>query len=155
MAEEFASSGEYEYYANLRGLYAPEEWPEVYARLMAELAKDRSWLAESTYVKLLIEEKETEKLLEYVRRHPRTVVDYYKHLIGKYPEEVYRVFEQQIGHAMQEASNRKEYKKGCSLIRELLKAGGRQQAKQVVESLRQRYPNRPALLDELSRIKIS
>jgi hypothetical protein len=154
LAEEFAASGEYDCYMQLKGLYAPEEWPDIYARVLTALEKGQNWRADSMYTKLLIEEKETARMLEYVKRHPGTVVDYYKHLIEQYPEEVYRLFEHQIESSVRGASNRKQYKQVCQIIRELHKAGGRQAAKNITNRLRQRVANRPAFLDELDKIDI-
>ncbi|GIO41401.1 SWIM zinc finger family protein [Paenibacillus apis] len=154
LTEEFAVSGEYEYYLQLKDLYEPEEWPDVYSRVLAALEKERSWRADSMYTKLLIAENETTRLLEYIQRHPGTVVDYYKHLIGQYPSEVYELFEDHIESTMAYASNRKQYKQVCQIIRKLLGAGGRQQGERIMGSLRQRYANRPAFLDELNRIDI-
>ncbi len=155
LTEEFAVSGEYEYYLQLKALYEPEDWPGVYSRILAELEKGRGWRADSMYTKLLIEENETTRLLEYIHRHPETVVDYYKYLIGQYPSEVYPLFETHIETTMKQASNRNHYKQVCKIIRKLLGAGGRQQAERIIASLRQRYANRPAFLDELRGINIS
>ncbi|WP_116190058.1 hypothetical protein [Paenibacillus taihuensis] len=152
LTEEFAASGEYEYYLQLKALYESEEWPYVYDRVLAALEKGRGWSADSMYTKLLIEEKETARLLEYVKRHPGSIVDYYKHLIRQHPSEVYQLFENYIESAARHASNRNQYKQVCQLIRKLLKAGGEQQAERIVEGLRQCYPNRPAFLDELGQI---
>lgn len=152
LTEEFAVSGEYEYYLQLKNLYKPEEWPDVYSRVLAALEKEQGWMANSMYTKLLVAENETTRLLEYIQRHPGTVVDYYKHLIGQYPSEVYELFEDHIESTMRHASNRKQYKQVCQMIRKLLGAGVRQQGEQIMSSLRQRYANRPAFLDELDQI---
>lgn len=122
---------------------------------MGELEKERSWKADSMYTKLLIAENETTRLLEYISLYPSTVVDYYKHLIGKYPSEVYQLFEDHIETTMKHASNRNQYKQVCQIIRKLLGAGGRQQGERIKGNLRQRYANRPAFLDELDGIDIS
>ncbi|MCC3374513.1 SWIM zinc finger domain-containing protein [Cohnella sp. REN36] len=151
LTEAFVSEGDYAYYHPLKELYTPEEWPDVYARVLTALEEEGRWYAESTYTKVLIEEKETGRLLEYVERHPAYIVDYYKHLIGPYTGEVYHLFARHIERSAQNASNRKQYWKVCQIIRELQKAGGTQTAQVIVKELRLRYANRPAMLDELNK----
>lgn len=153
LTEEFALNGEYSYYEQLKRLYTPEEWPDVYARVLAGLERG-SWKSEALYTKLLVEERETDRLLQYVARNPYAVVEYYKHLVDKYPDEVYRLFEIRIGQEMEHASDRKGYRQVCRLIRELIQAGGKRTAENIVLSLRQRYANRPALLQELQAVPL-
>lgn len=153
LAEKFALSGEYAYYLQLKGLYSPQEWPDVFSRILSELEKRDSWHTESLYTRLLIEESETERLLRYVGKHLYIVTQHYSHLITKYPNEVYELFLQHIAATSLQASDRGGYKKVCQIIRELIKAGGDQQAREVVQQLKMKHPNRPAMLDELSQIK--
>ncbi len=48
--------------------------------------------------------------------------------------------------------DRRGYKQICTVIRRLKKKGGREDAAAVKKKLLQRYQNRPALRDELSRV---
>ncbi|NGP60794.1 SWIM zinc finger family protein [Paenibacillus thiaminolyticus] len=155
LAEESAVLGDYHYYLMLKELYSRDEWEEAYERLLAKLEDEynRNWRTESLYTRVLVEEKETEKLLNYVRKNKRTVLDYYPHLISKYAEEVFVLFTQTILEEIAHASNRNQYQKGCRMIRDLIKAGGAVHAEKVIEQLCTTYPNRPALIDELRKIK--
>ncbi|WP_182914601.1 hypothetical protein [Paenibacillus thiaminolyticus] len=155
LAEEFAVSGDYHYYIMLKELYSRGEWEEAYERLLAKLEDEynRNWRTESLYTRVLVEEKATDKLLNYVRKNKRTVLDYYPHLVSKYAEEVFVLFTQTILEEIARASNRKQYQKGCRMIRDLIKAGGTAHAEKVIEQLCTTYPNRPALIDELRKIK--
>lgn len=51
------------------------------------------------------------------------------------------------------SSNRKEYQKLCALIESLAGFGGYAEAQALVAELRQDYPRRSALLDELMQIE--
>ncbi|MBB6694694.1 hypothetical protein H7B90_25175 [Cohnella xylanilytica] len=152
LTEEFAVSGDYSYYEELKGLYSPEEWPEVYARVLTAQEQGGGWRAQAMYVRLLVEEKEHDKLLEYVEISPGRIVPYYKELVGPYPEETYRLFERHIEAEAADASNRKQYKQVCKIVKELLKAGGRETAERIVSGLRRTYSKRPAMLEELDKL---
>lgn len=157
LAEDFALSGDYPYYVRLKELYSEDEWLATYEELLDKLEASSkwNWSAASLYTRVLIEEKETDRLMDYVRKHNRTVLELYPHIIDKYSEEVFRLFTQIILEATAESSDRKGYKKVCGIIRELIKAGGTDQAKEIIEELGNTYSKRPALLDELGKIKLN
>lgn len=156
LAEDFALSGDYPYYVRLKELYSETEWPAAYEELLDKLEASSkwNWRAASLYTRVLIEEKETDRLMDYVRKNDRTVLELYPHIIDKYPEEVFRLFTQIILEATAESSDRKGYKKVCGIIREMIKAGGADQAKEIIHELGNTYSKRPALLDELGKIKL-
>lgn len=155
LAEEFVLSGEYAYYKRLKELTRENEWelalPALLDRFEANLRKD--WNTASVYAKVLIEENQMQRLMNYVRGNKREVLNYYPYLVGEYAEEVYLFIYQIIIEETARSSNRNEYRKVCALIRQLIKAGGINQAQQAVTQIRSAYPNRPALIDELQKVK--
>ena len=156
LAEEFAVSGDYSYYLRLKELYSKDEWDAAYKELLdkLEINCDRNWNTASLYTRVLTEEKETQRLLKYVHKHKRTLMDYYPYLIGEHTEEVFLLFTEIIVEETARSSNRNEYRKVCGIIRHLIKAGGEAQAKKTIDELCLTYRNRPALMDELQKIKL-
>ena len=51
------------------------------------------------------------------------------------------------------AKDRREYKKITKNIAQLIKWKGNDTAKSLIEELMQRYPRKPALLDELEKVE--
>ncbi|MFU1795238.1 hypothetical protein ACM1RC_15330 [Paenibacillus azoreducens] len=156
LAEEFALSGEYEYYLLLQELYGKDAWQAAYKEFLNKLEAMgiSNWRSAELYRQVLVEEGETSRLMEYVRKNKWSVLQYYPHLVGDYAEEVFLLFTQIITEEAANSTNRKEYQKVCKKIRSLIKAGGAVPAGEVIEQLRNDYPYRPALLDELGKIKI-
>lgn len=156
LAEEFVIEGEYSYYARLKGLYGKDDWAAAYERILDRLdtTRRKNWNADYLYTRVLVEEKETKRLLDYVQKQESTVVEYYPHLVGEHAEEVFVIFHQFIMNQTARSSNRKEYQKVCEVIRHLIKAGGEAHAKEIIEQLGLAYPNRRALIDELQKIKL-
>jgi len=154
LAEEFAISGDYHFYLSLKKLHKKDAWEAAYKGFLDKLEANCgvNWNAASLYTRVLIEEKETLRLLNYVNKHNRTLVDYYPHLVAEYAEEVFLLFTKVISEEAARSSNRNEYRKVCGIIRHLIKAGGKDQAKKLIEQLCLTYPKRTALLDELQKV---
>lgn len=67
-------------------------------------------------------------------------------------EAVLTLFLQYIEQTAARADNRKDYQGVCAIIRNLKKAGGNEQALEIKQKLFNKYANRPAFRDELSRV---
>ncbi|WP_248762924.1 hypothetical protein [Paenibacillus sp. ATY16] len=154
---EFVLAGEYEYYRDLKRICPPQEWETVEHRILEQLksSSSRSWKAQTLYTHILVEEKKTARLLEYVRSNKSEITEYYPLLIGEFADEVYSLFVDWIKISAAHASNRKQYKKLCGTIKHLAKAGGITPAKQIVEQLLRDYPSRSALREELNNFNLA
>ncbi|MCL4514472.1 MAG: hypothetical protein M1379_02565 [Firmicutes bacterium] len=90
------------------------------------------------YTRILIEEGELQRLLDYVKARPAYIAKFYKHLIPAFPEEVYHIFAGQIFEEASRASSKHGYRYVCSLIQTLANAGGQEHAGKIVHSLLER-----------------
>jgi hypothetical protein len=143
--------GRFEYYHELKNTYDSSEWPEVYHGIILRLEEQQKTY-QPVYTEILIEEREKEKLLEYVKQDVSRVTRFYKHLIPEYRDIVYEMFRQYIEYCAKRANSRNGYKGVCAIIRNLKKAGGKAQATEIKQALIEEYPRRPALRDELSKV---
>jgi len=151
LAMDFVLNGSFEYYKELKNTYATNEWPSVYPKIIF-LLENQKKTYQDVYTRILIEEGEKQKLLEYVQGSPLSVETYYRHLIPEFKEEVYLLFLQHIEQSAARAGNRKDYQRVCAIIRNLKKAGGKERASEIIQKLFNKYANRPAFRDELSRV---
>lgn len=152
IALEFVLQGDFDFYRKLKETYPQEEWLTVYPGILRALEEKKRYF--NNYASILIEEKELARLLAYVKANPSAIIQYYKHLLPVYLEEVYQIFLSLIQHGAKNASSRGGYKQVCEHIKLLCKAGGAEQARQVTASLISAYPRRPAFKDELLKIKL-
>lgn len=150
IGEELVLDGEFIYYQQIKETYSLMDWSIVYKSILDKLEKDR-WPKE-IYTRILIEEKETEQLLEYVRKQPSRIEAYYKHLIQQYLPEVKGLFQIHIEAAADRANTRKHYQDVCRIIQMFGQAGGKVEATQMIRLLLNKYPRKPAFLDELMSI---
>ncbi|MFD1862945.1 SWIM zinc finger family protein [Planococcus chinensis] len=150
LAFDLAAAGNEEYYHRLKELVPAESWPDTVERLLSKLAN--GYWQQALYESILITEGMTEKLLEHCRSNLREIEKLYPHLIEIYPHEVEEIFTAYIYQSIREAGGRPQYRAACGKIRKFGQALGREAAVRLVEEIRFAYPNRPALLDELSKL---
>lgn len=151
LAMDFILDGSFEFYKELKNTYDTNEWTAVYPKIIF-LLENQKRVYTNIYTRILIEEGEKEKLLEYVKKSPSLIESYYKHLIPEFKEEVYDLFLKHIEQTAARAGNRRDYQGVCAIIRNLKKAGGKDQALEIKQKLFTKYANRPAFRDELTRV---
>ncbi|WHH61649.1 SWIM zinc finger family protein [Petroclostridium sp. X23] len=151
LAMDFILDGSFEFYKELKSTYDLNDWIAVYPKIIF-LLKNQKRIYSDIYTRILIEEGEKEKLLEYVKKSPSSVESYYKYLIPEFKEEVYDLFLKHIEQTASRAGNRRDYQGVCAIIRNLKKAGGKDQALEIKQKLFTKYANRPAFRDELTRV---
>lgn len=125
-------------------------WNENYGSLLDELKDSKRTVC---YRSILISENEKKRLLDDVMENPYDLFYYGKYLVKDYPEQVYELCYKEISKSCAQAKDRREYKKITKNIAQLIKWKGNDTAKSLIEELMQRYPRKPALLDELEKVE--
>ncbi|MGI2329143.1 SWIM zinc finger family protein [Planococcus sp. YIM B11945] len=148
---EFALNGEEEYYFKLKSFVDVEQWPEILEALLAEMKNNPRRLP--LYLKILIDEKRFEELLDYCRANISAIEQLHPHLVADYPHEVNEIYTNYIYREIERASNRKAYWTACQKIKDYKQALGAEPAAVLIEELKFMYPKRTALLDELGKIE--
>lgn len=85
--------------------------------------------------------------------NPYDIFYYGKFLVKEYSEQVYELCYKEISESCAQAKDRREYKKVTKQIAQLIKWKGHDTAKLLIEELKQTYPRRPALLEELEKVE--
>lgn len=152
LAKDLLLDGSFEYYKELKELHKKEE-SDFYDNIKEELKKLKGWRGESTYLQLIVEEKDLDEIMEYVRLNPRTIEDYATMLLDKYKDDVIEVYKKYIKHQASISSNRSNYKNVCRILKQYKKIAGQQNFENIKGELSMLYRNRPAFLDELSKIR--
>ncbi|WP_425447277.1 SWIM zinc finger family protein [Dethiothermospora halolimnae] len=151
LAKELFFSGEYEYYKELKELHKGNE-EELYNALKQELKSSNGWHRRDIYLKLIVDEKDLEEIMEYVRQNPMAIENYSDMLIDQYEDEVVNIYNNMIMSAADLSNNRKRYQEVCRKIKRYRKIAGDKKANKIIEKLRKLYKRRPAFLDELGKI---
>lgn len=120
----------------------------MYLQVIQELEARHHYV----YAQILVEEHDTKRLLAYVQREPALIERYYPHLVDEYMVEVTGLFLEHIRSAAVRSSKRADYQGVCRIIRMLQKAGGENEAKDIIRELLDAYPRRPAFREELMKL---
>jgi len=151
LAYDFVMKGEFDYYTKLKNLYSDEQWQILLEDLLDKFEK--AAYQPDIYVRIIIEENMTERILHYCQRHPEKVMQLYKYLVKDYMSELNDIFMSFIRCSASKASNRKDYKRVCGIINLYQETCGEINAHRLISEMRQTYPRRSAFMDELTKIK--
>jgi hypothetical protein len=151
LAYEFLFNHEYSYYMKLKELYELDEWPEVLGRLIEAFEKER--YQSTVYIEILKEEKLTQQIIEYCKKHKSLIMDLYPYLMESHFEEANDLFINYIEFSAEGTSDRRGYRNVCKLIKTYKKAFGTIHSHKLIGELKQRYQKRPAFIDELGKIR--
>jgi hypothetical protein len=143
-----------EYYAILKQQIEPKQWIPFIEALVQDLNSMKSWLAGELMAGIFISEGWTERLLNLVRQKPDlpTLDRYEPHLAKEYSAELVELYAKAITEFLKDHVNRNHYQEACRYMRRMIKLGGRQKVGELVALLRQSYPQRKALMEELNRV---
>jgi len=151
---EFFLGGGTDSYEVYKATFPEDEWPAEYKRLTGRLqeALDRSHVAFGLLGFIFVKEKEIGKLLELVKRSPGSISGYEKILLPVYPDEVISMVAEKLREEADDAGARNEYWRLCNYgLKHLLEIKGRDKALELIEEFRQKYPRRPAMLEEINK----
>lgn len=153
LALEFLQHDDFNYYAELKGLYSPDEWQVKLKNIIAwfQSQKNRSY----TYLSIIKEENLTEHILEYCKAKASTITELYPYLEERYPDEVNNLFIEYIRKEAEAASNRKQYQSVASIIKQFRKASSLGQPTDIIDELKLKNKRRPAFIDELEKVSFA
>lgn len=146
IGKELLMGGDFKYYSELKELAADES--SFYDELKQELADKNDRM----YVQLIETENDVDAILDYVRQYPSTIERYLKYLLDSHKDEAIRLFGSHIRENAENAFNRKQYKEVCKLLKRFRKLAGHEAQMNLAKELEQTNKNRPAFLDELSKL---
>ena len=138
-------------YSVLKSLTSQNEWPKYVDTLISEAKGKRDF---SHLLYIYTEEKMWQEYMDYIRENPSlyNIEDAPKDVKKLFKEEIIKLYTTAVRNFFQRASDRKSYRDGVDLLRNLIKYGGTNEATQIVVEQKSRTPRRPALIDELSKL---
>lgn len=143
------SAGNLDIYKELKAQYSEEEWltkrEELFKKLPANAHIDRMYKEEKLY----------DRLLAYVLKSSGLyAVQTYENVLKKeYPKQILNKYQDEVNKMASYTGNRKHYACLVALLRRMKRIkGGTAIVETIVEEWRIKYRNRPAMMDELSKL---
>lgn len=144
-------------FANYPDAYEPlkqlmqqdQTWNAEYPKLLDKAAKK---LTPENYAFILAKESEFDKLIKVVMQHPELTEIYSPDLYQRYPDIINKLYYQNV--VMNEKyPGRKAYRRMGRRIKRYAEFGSRDTAIKWIDGLIEEYPSRPALAEELDKVK--
>lgn len=148
LGEALLLEGEDEFYPLLKKLYSPDAWSLKRAELLDQLYQRR----QHTYLHIITDENDKQRLIAYVRANPTCVFALYDHLLPDYAGEIQDLFLSAITIMASRATDRKAYQNVCRHLRIVSKACGKRIAIALIHELQRAYPRKSAFQDELQKL---
>lgn len=141
-------------YKIMKKQVSSKDWELFVEKLIEEIGKLDSWSKTDQLADVFIREKSWNKLFELLKQSPtfHMIEDYEKYLKKEYAAELADLYAEAILIYMVNNLGRKYYQEVCRYIRRIKKLGCKDKATQIISLLKNTYPNRPAMIDELGRV---
>lgn len=143
------SAGDLDIYKELKAQYSEKEWlikrEELFKKLPANAHIDRLYKEEKLY----------DRLLTYVLKSSGLyAVQSYENVLKKeYPKQILSKYQDEVNKMASCTGNRKHYADLVALLRRMKQIkGGSEIVETIVEEWKIKYRNRPAMMDELSKL---
>lgn len=138
-----------EYYRELKSLHK-EDWEQVFEELVK--VADQGIIP-----RLYAEEKLYDRLFEFVNEHfSMFILETYEDIFAKhYPEYILEKYAKMLENAARNTAPRSTYSEWAARLNKMAKwHGGKECVREIVGRWRTVYKNRPAMLEELRRVKV-
>jgi uncharacterized Zn finger protein len=147
LAKELLLQGEYRYFEILKRLTPQQQWKKLFQKILSDLKNSR------IYVEILIDENQTDLLLEYCKENPYEIISLYPYIIKEHFDAVSSLFREYLNIMADEVSDRRGYRSVCKELKVYKKACGMEKVNEIKSELQVKFKQRPAFIDELSKIK--
>ena len=145
---------EQDYYGILKQNIDPSDWNAYVEGLIDEIMRKSRRVNIDVIGKIYIAEHWWNRLLKLVSetKHLPSIQHYEQYLATDYSTELAEIYEKGIPDFLIKNIGRNHYKEACRYVRRMIKLGARDRVTNLVAALRKEYPQRSALMEELSRI---
>ncbi len=143
-----------DYYGILKQNTDPSDWSGYVEGLIDEIRRKSRWDNIDVIGKIYISEHWWDRLLDLVKgtKHLPYIKHYEQYLAADYSAELAELYEKGIIDFLKKNIGRNHYKEACRYMRRMLKLGAEDRVRNLIDALQKDYPQRKALLEELSRV---
>ncbi|WP_373482574.1 hypothetical protein [Acetobacterium sp.] len=129
LAKELLLDGNFEYYQELKAL-SPGNETALYLSLKQELKALKDWRGRELYRTLIVDAKDLDAIMDYVRENPQSIETYAGMLKETSKDEVIEIYQAYIKGAAGAARNRRDYQGICRIIKQYKKIAGQKKSRQ-------------------------
>lgn len=145
---------EQDYYQIMKQQVKPEQWNAFVEAILHDITTKKRWPDTGLIAGIFIKEEWWSRLLELVKKSPHlnTIDQYEEYLSKNYTDEIVELYANGILKYMKDSLGRNHYQNACRYLRKIIKLGARDKANEIIAFLRNEYPQRKALMEELNKV---
>ncbi|HNY01123.1 MAG TPA: SWIM zinc finger family protein [Bacteroidales bacterium] len=142
------------YFTILKSQIVANEWSSFIDDLITQLSERGRWSDSPFLAWVCIREERWKTLLEVCGKNFTLLglQEYEKYLADLYPVELSDIYRRRIIELLERHADRNHYREAAQAIRRMRKIGASSQADELMQQLRDKYPLRKALMEELERV---
>jgi len=146
--------GTQDYYQILKNTIEAEEWPPFLEALIKDITSKKRWHDYELVRSIYIKEEWWDRLIILLKENLSlgNIQENEQYLSKDYSAEVIALYSKRITNYVEKNVGRNHYQTACKYLRRMKKLGGNKQVNELIELFKKKYPQRKALMDELTRV---
>ncbi|MCH7524514.1 MAG: hypothetical protein IIC74_05775, partial [Bacteroidetes bacterium] len=145
---------EQDYYQILKNSIEDENWHPFLEEIIKEITPKQRWTYTELIRKIYIKEEWWDRLFLILKQNlsMENIEQNEQYLSKDYSSELIELYSERIINYVEKFVGRNHYQTACRYLRRMKKLGGNEQVNELIELFRNQYPQRKALMDELTRV---
>lgn len=141
------------YYDELRKLVPEAEWPAYLEGIIERLKQDQSRTSRYMLRHIFVSEERWDDVMDLaLHTQDFSLISQHRGVLYKrYPEKIADLYERKV-YAMLQNTGRNIYKESVGFLRAIIKLDSKQRAFKIVDDLKNKYPKRRAMIEELDKL---
>lgn len=132
----------------------PDKWDEFLEEIIEEISPKDGWKYDELVRKIYINEKWWDRLFLLLKQNAslQNIKNNEQYLAEDYSQELIQLYSERLTRYVDKYVGRNHYQSACSYLIRMKKLGGVDEVNRLIETFREKYPRRRALMDELNKV---
>jgi hypothetical protein len=145
---------EQDYYKILKENIEDEKWHSFLEEIIKEITPKNRWTYTELIRRIYIKEEWWDRLFFMLKQNlsMENIQQDEQYLAKDFSSELIEFYSERITNYVEKYTGRSHYQTACKYLRRMKKLGGNDQVNNVIDLFRGQYPQRKALMDELTRV---
>ena len=145
---------EQDYYQILKENIEVEKWHPFLEEIIKEITPKSKWTYNELIRNIYIKEEWWDRLFIMLKQNlsMENIQQNEQYLSKGYSPELIELYSERITNYVEKYIGRNHYQTACRYLRRMKKLGGNDKVNELIELFRKKYPQRKALMDELTRV---
>lgn len=152
LIENFGAT--HDYYQILKNTIETEKWHPFLEEIIKEVTPKGRWTYTELIRRIYIKEEWWDRLFLMLKQNLslENIQNNEQFLAKDYSAELIELYSERIINYVEKFMGRNHYQTACRYLRRMKKLGGNDKVNELIELFRKQYPQRKALMDELTRV---